>query len=330
MHLRSVDRRPGGWLLLDPRWMARKLAGPGVAALVDDYSGSEGDLRLVGDALRLSAHVLARDHSQLVGQLLGRLSGSDVRGHRELIAGARAALSRSALLPTVRKSRRSWRAAVAHLRGSCRSDQHRGAAARWDLRPVRLLGRHIEAVRSWQRHSTLHLEGLPRGGGALSASEDGTLKLWDLNREAVPRSPSNHVGSITAVALLPDTSRAITGSRDRTLKLWDLKSRDLLRTLKGHVGTVEAVVVLPEGSRALSASRDGSLKLWNIDSGEVLLTLEGHGGWVNAVTLAHNGRHALSVSADGTLKLWDLEGGAQIAHSRWTYKLGCGCRHSWP
>jgi hypothetical protein len=62
IHLRTVDQEACRSLLLDPRWMARKLApdGPGVASLIDDYRDTAEDLRLVGDALRLSAHILGR------------------------------------------------------------------------------------------------------------------------------------------------------------------------------------------------------------------------------------------------------------------------------
>ena len=49
---------------------------------------SETDLRLVQGALRLSAHVLARDTAQLAGQLIGRLLSLDSPDIRTLVEQA--------------------------------------------------------------------------------------------------------------------------------------------------------------------------------------------------------------------------------------------------
>jgi hypothetical protein len=44
---------------------------------MDFTPDDDADLRLVQSALRLSAHVLAQDKTQLAGQLLGRLLGQE-------------------------------------------------------------------------------------------------------------------------------------------------------------------------------------------------------------------------------------------------------------
>ncbi|WP_223291760.1 NB-ARC domain-containing protein [Defluviicoccus vanus] len=64
-------------LLLDYRWLAAKLAATDINALLADYDRLPGDedLRLIQQALRLSAHVLAKQPDQLPSQLTGRLRG---------------------------------------------------------------------------------------------------------------------------------------------------------------------------------------------------------------------------------------------------------------
>ena len=53
-HLRTANEAAWRKLLLDPRWIARKLTALGTMALVADYEPVVGDeLRLIGDALRL-------------------------------------------------------------------------------------------------------------------------------------------------------------------------------------------------------------------------------------------------------------------------------------
>ena len=62
-------------LLLDFDWLLAKLEATDIAGLIDDYrsASDDADLRLVRDALILSAHVLRRSPGQLTGQLVGRL-----------------------------------------------------------------------------------------------------------------------------------------------------------------------------------------------------------------------------------------------------------------
>ena len=277
MHLWSTDEAAWHRLLLDPRWMARRLAadGPGVAALLDDYRDTDADLRLVGDALRLSAHVIGGDPMQLPAQLCGRLGNSPAASHVELVAATRAAASRGMLLP-----------------------RHPTLIAPGGPL-IRTLDAHTDAVNA--------VALLPDGSRALSGSGDRTLKLWDLESGAVLRTFVGHTNSVTAVALLRDGRRALSASWDNTLKLWDLESGAVLCTLEGHANSVTALTILPGDRRALLGSYDGTIKLWDLENGVVLRTLAAHRKTVTAVILELNGRRALSSSDDGTLKVWDLE-----------------------
>ena len=97
---------------------------------------------------------------------------------------------------------------------------------------------------------------LADGGGALSGSDDSTLKLWDLESGALLHTLEGQTDWVTAVAVLPDGRRALSGSFDKTLKLWDLESGALLHTSKA-TGWVKAVAVLPDGRRRCPARTTG-------------------------------------------------------------------------
>ena len=63
-------------LLLDPSWLAAKLAATAnTAALIADYDryAVNEPQKLIGRTLRLTAGICARDQRQLIPQLLGRL-----------------------------------------------------------------------------------------------------------------------------------------------------------------------------------------------------------------------------------------------------------------
>jgi WD40 repeat protein len=163
----------------------------------------------------------------------------------------------------------------------------------------------------------------PDGRRAVSASDDNTLKVWDVASGRELRTLTGHEGPVWAVAVTPDGKRAVSGSNDRTLKVWELDNGRELRTLTGHLRRVNAVAVTPDGQRVVSASGDGTLKLWNLGNGEELRILTGHANWVRAVAVTPDGQHAVSASGDRTLKVWDLDGGRELrtlnGHSREVY-----------
>lgn len=153
---------------------------------------------------------------------------------------------------------------------------------------------------------------LPGGERALSASKDGSIKLWSLKwtRAALYVLPG-HSRDVLALAVIGDGHRIISASRDHTLKVWDVEQRTELGTLVGHRAPVTTVAAFADERRAVSGSADRTLIVWDVERGTVLGTLTGHQGAITAVAVTPDGRHALSASKDGTLKLWELGRGEE-------------------
>jgi WD40 repeat protein len=159
------------------------------------------------------------------------------------------------------------------------------------------------------------------GRHALSASFDGTLKLWDL-RTGRPRQTFDvSEDGVIAVAVTPHGRCGITNSLVGTLKLWDLGAGQLLRSLVAHEAMVTAVAVTRDGRSAITGSKDGTLKLWDLATYRLLHTFAGHTAEVAAVAVTPDGHRALSASHDGSLRLWDLGTGqllrAWVGHGSW-------------
>ena len=68
----------------------------------------------------------------------------------------------------------------------------------------------------------------PDGRRAVSASEDETLKVWDLEQGALLHPGRPWRSRSAAVAVTPDGRRAVSASDDQTLKVWDLEQGALL------------------------------------------------------------------------------------------------------
>ena len=269
-------------LLLKFKYLQAKLSATDPYALIADYDWLVDDegLRLIQSALRLSAHILARNPCQLANQLIGRLADSG----RPEIQDFLQQVSEKAPCPWLRPLNSSLIAPGGSL--------------------IRTLEGHTGSVSA--------VAVTPDGRRAVSASRDRTLRLWDLESGQTLRTLEGHTNWVSAVAVTPNGRRAVSASGDRTLRLWDLESGETLRTFEGHTDSVEDVAVAPDGRRAVSTSADQTLRLWDLESGQTLRTFEGHTDSVNAVAITPDGQRAVSASYDGTLRLWDLESGQAL------------------
>ena len=100
---------------------------------------------------------------------------------------------------------------------------------------------------------------------ALSASSDGTLRLWDIESGRCTQSFEGHTDGVRSVSLSADGRWALSGSKDHTMRLWELDSGECRHVFQGHTALVSSVALSADGRRALSSSEDGLLHLWELD-----------------------------------------------------------------
>jgi WD40 repeat protein len=164
--------------------------------------------------------------------------------------------------------------------------------------PARFLS-HPEQVRA--------LSGLPNGRLA-SASDDGTIRLWDVTTHTEIGRLEGSSRYVTALCLLPD-GRLASASDDRTIRLWDVTTHTEIGRLEGSSRYVTALCLLPDGR--LASTSDDTIQLWDIAAGLETARLTGHTHWVSALCGLPDGRLA-SGSNDNTIRLWDATRSTEI------------------
>jgi hypothetical protein len=102
----------------------------------------------------------------------------------------------------------------------------------------------------------------PDGRIIASASDDNTVRLWDMATGAEIRTLEGHSREVISVAFSPDGARLVSGSNDTTLRLWDVDSGQEILTLRGHAAVVRGVAFSRDGQRIASTSQDGTVKIW--------------------------------------------------------------------
>jgi WD40 repeat protein len=149
------------------------------------------------------------------------------------------------------------------------------------------------------------------GATIVSASYDGTLKVWDGRSGAERFTLSGHEGVVSGCAVSADGATVVSASDDGTLKVWNGGSGAERFTLGGHTREMNSCAVSADSSTIISVSDDGTLKVWDGHSGAERFTLSGHAREVSSCAVSADGATIISASADGILKVWDGRTGTE-------------------
>jgi WD40 repeat protein len=147
-------------------------------------------------------------------------------------------------------------------------------------------------------------------GTLASASQDGSVAIWDLEARTSRTLPGEPEGGLTSLALTPDGNRVVAGRKDGAVVVWDLDAGDPI-VLEGHRDEVRSVAVSPDGALLASGSIDRTVRIWDLASRAPLEVLEAHSLPVRSVAFGSEGVLA-SGGADAFVFLWSLETGDSI------------------
>jgi WD40 repeat protein len=160
------------------------------------------------------------------------------------------------------------------------------------------------------------------GAFVLTASDDGTLKLWDIAGARLVRTFAGHKGKVTDVAFSPDGARALSGGEDRTIRLWEIATGRLVRTIYAHLDAfsheVSSVAFSPDGKRLLSGSLgEDAAKLWDAETGRLVRVFQHakgslRAGVTSAVFSPDGARVATGGNGNKIVNLWDTETGRLV------------------
>ncbi|WP_437932652.1 AAA family ATPase [Sorangium sp. So ce291] len=157
----------------------------------------------------------------------------------------------------------------------------------------------------WPTYGVNGVAVTPDGRIAISASDDNTLKVWDLATGQLLRTLQGHTSFVNRVAVTPDGRLAVSASFDETLRVWDLATGQLLRTLQGHTNWVEGVAMTSDGRFAVSASKDKTLKVWDLaGTDQPIAILETH-AFMYCCAATADAKTILAGDAAGVLHVLD-------------------------
>jgi WD40 repeat protein len=186
---------------------------------------------------------------------------------------------------------------------------------------------HLKAISS--------LAFTPDGQTLLSASDDGTVRVWDLVPRAkeksvheFPRNSISNWGSYgPALCLSPDGRHLLTVYTNQTFSVWDtLQLAEGERHPLPFTNTTIAALA-PGGRLAAFASRRGEVMLWEVETGRACFFAQPDTNTIYRLVFSLDGRYmaaaddtktlsqmALAYDTRRTIRVWDV-GGQKQTHA---------------
>jgi U3 small nucleolar RNA-associated protein 15 len=154
----------------------------------------------------------------------------------------------------------------------------------------------------------------------LTASDDRTVRLWDLPSQNSARTFVGHSDYVRTGSFMPGSMASsglvVSGSYDRTVRLWDprVASRAAMTFKMG--APIESVLPMPAGTTVLAAA-DNKIAVLDIVAGKPLHMIQSHQKTVTALALASNGERLLSGALDGHMKVFETTGWNPVSGSKY-------------
>ena len=143
---------------------------------------------------------------------------------------------------------------------------------------------------------------------ASSATDETTIRLWDLASGRELGLLEGHRAYVISLAFWPDGKTLASGSADQTIRIWNVQEKRSVAVLRGHRDEVHRLALLPDNSTLVSGAKDGTVMVWDttaIRHKNAIVTLPStaFGFW----TPASGGDSILTVGDQGWLTRWHGE-----------------------
>lgn len=145
-------------------------------------------------------------------------------------------------------------------------------------------------IRTFREHGSYVHALAVDGDRVVSASADGTIKIWGTEAETEKLPKPAHDGYVGGVAAAPG-GRVFFSGGDWAVKRWDAKNCKILREVAKHRMGVGSMVLTSDGRRIVTGGSNQHINVWSARYGLPLCHVS---------TLPSEGRILVAVSPDGS------------------------------
>jgi WD40 repeat protein len=169
-------------------------------------------------------------------------------------------------------------------------------------------------IRQGHSDAINHVKYAPDGRSIYSASDDNSIKMWDVKTGIDINTFDAHEAGVNCLELSKDGSMLISGDKEGKILIWDANTGELKKTINGHDGPVNAIKFTNGEKNILTGGDDKMLKEWTME-GDTIRTIKGFKTSVKAIGISPDGKRLISggYKSNGVeMLLVDLEKGKII------------------
>ncbi|HJT34778.1 MAG TPA: WD40 repeat domain-containing protein [Pirellulales bacterium] len=154
----------------------------------------------------------------------------------------------------------------------------------------------------------------PDGSLLASASQDGTIRIWDVNKRTEHKVIAGHAKGdyVLSVAFSRDGKSLASGSSDKTIKIWSADTGEEKHTLRGHGDSVTSLAFSPTAD-ILASSADRDVILWQIPGGRRLGAMATESKSAVRLAFSPNGKTLASAGYAKPIQLWNVGSRSEVA-----------------
>ena len=153
----------------------------------------------------------------------------------------------------------------------------------------------------------------PDGRRVVTASSDGTARVWDAQTGQPLTHPLKHAAGANSAQFSPNGLRVVTASADHTARVWDAQTGQPVTDPLKHANEVKFAQFSPDGRRVVTASADATARVWDAQTGQPVTEPLKHEGPVGCAQFSPDGQRVVTASYDNTARVWDAKTGQPVA-----------------
>lgn len=111
---------------------------------------------------------------------------------------------------------------------------------------------------------------LPGGEYLVTASEDGTIYLFNAKTESLVRKLSGHLGMVNFVDISPDSSTFASAGDDGMVRLWQVSDGQQIGCFRAAREYVNRVFFVLEGETLITSTDSGEIKFWDVGTKKMI------------------------------------------------------------
>lgn len=142
----------------------------------------------------------------------------------------------------------------------------------------------------------------------LSASLDGTCKLWDVYGDRnVRRTFTGHSEAVRSINLSKDGSRFLSSGFDRVIRHWDIETGKAIGTYSNATLGYQVRYYPKDNNIFLVAASDHRIHQWDARAGKLCQEYNYHLQQCNSITFFEDGAKFVSTSDDKKILVWEYD-----------------------